>query len=281
MEKTGRIEYSVAAMKGDYPRTKLTSSQLVSLASRSSTFNNCASISLFSLSSTAQMTKVHPRSDLTVDFNDPAFNRRKRLVAHGRESWQPIVSEIDTALKVQGAFYLAYKNESHVAVFAYSSRLQVQEDLEKFKVMSKAPLVINSCKVVDSQCSLGCQTIADEILGGGKFAPGYERTHLPGCTHDFAVRGNLRLLTYYAGHLPSYFQNYHAIQVTSVDRYPLSPIQWSKELHFAVYLSTGIGMTIDTTRYTLIMNDLIATPTSVSVSNLRTPHIPSHPTRGL
>ena len=35
------------------------------------------------------------------------------------------------------------------------------------------------------------QAIADEILGGGKYAPGYVRTYWEGCTHGFAVRGDL------------------------------------------------------------------------------------------
>lgn len=35
------------------------------------------------------------------------------------------------------------------------------------------------------------QATVDEILGGGKFAPGYERTYWPGCVHGFAVRGDM------------------------------------------------------------------------------------------
>jgi hypothetical protein len=33
--------------------------------------------------------------------------------------------------------------------------------------------------------------IADELLGNGQYAPGYERAHFPGCNHGFAVRGDL------------------------------------------------------------------------------------------
>ena len=32
---------------------------------------------------------------------------------------------------------------------------------------------------------------ADEILGGGKFAPGYKREYFDSCPHGFAVRGDL------------------------------------------------------------------------------------------
>ena len=32
---------------------------------------------------------------------------------------------------------------------------------------------------------------ADEILGGGKFAPGYKREYFEGYSHVFAVRGDM------------------------------------------------------------------------------------------
>ena len=35
------------------------------------------------------------------------------------------------------------------------------------------------------------QALADEILGGSKFAPGYERTYWDGCVHGYAVRGDM------------------------------------------------------------------------------------------
>ena len=35
------------------------------------------------------------------------------------------------------------------------------------------------------------QAAADEVLGGGKFAPGYERTYWEGCEHGYAVRGDM------------------------------------------------------------------------------------------
>jgi hypothetical protein len=35
------------------------------------------------------------------------------------------------------------------------------------------------------------QAKADEIFGDGKFVPGYRREYFPGCTHGFAVRGDL------------------------------------------------------------------------------------------
>lgn len=62
--------------------------------------------------------------------------------------------------------------------------------LQKYKAESKAPLLINSCEV-DTQFPKESQAVADEILGEGKFAPGYVRNYYDGCTHGFAVRGDL------------------------------------------------------------------------------------------
>lgn len=56
--------------------------------------------------------------------------------------------------------------------------------------MSTAPLLINSCEI-DQAFPPESQKIADEVLGDGKFAPGYVRTYWEGCTHGFAVRGDL------------------------------------------------------------------------------------------
>ena len=54
---------------------------------------------------------------------------------------------------------------------------------------SKAPLLINSCEV-DKQFPQESQAIADVVFEG-RFAPGYKREYWDGCTHGFAVRGDL------------------------------------------------------------------------------------------
>ena len=33
--------------------------------------------------------------------------------------------------------------------------------------------------------------MGDELLGDGKYKPGYSRTYWEGCTHGFAVRGDM------------------------------------------------------------------------------------------
>ena len=62
--------------------------------------------------------------------------------------------------------------------------------MQKYLATSKTPLLINSCEV-DSQFPKESQAVTDEILGEGKFTYGYERTYWDGCTHGFAVRGDL------------------------------------------------------------------------------------------
>ncbi|KAI0630599.1 alpha/beta-hydrolase [Trametes polyzona] len=116
-----------------------------------------------------------------------------------------IVRKVIAALKAEGvtkfaaigfcfgarpAFDLAFNNEVAVVAVSHPSLLQVPADLEKYLSDSKAPLLINSCET-DSMFPQEAQAKADEILGGGKFAPGYERTYWPGCTHGFAVRGDI------------------------------------------------------------------------------------------
>ncbi|KAI0339413.1 alpha/beta-hydrolase [Trametopsis cervina] len=143
--------------------------------------------------------------DPIVNFGDPSFDINAWIAKHGPESWISVVDKVVEALKQEGvtrfgttgfcfgappAFYLAFKNESHATVLNHPSRLAVPGDLERYKAESKAPLLINSCEV-DSQFPQESQKIADEILGNGQFAPGYERTYWDGCQHGFAVRGDL------------------------------------------------------------------------------------------
>ena len=68
-------------------------------------------------------------------------------------------------------------------------QLACKMDLEKF-AKTNVPLLINSCEV-DDMYPAEKQKIGDEILGNGKHAPGYERTYWEGCTHGFAVRGDI------------------------------------------------------------------------------------------
>lgn len=56
---------------------------------------------------------------------------------------------------------------------------------------AEAPLLINACEF-DTLFTLEEQAVADKILGGGKqFTDKYRREYFAGCTHGFAVRGDL------------------------------------------------------------------------------------------
>ncbi|EMD39183.1 hypothetical protein CERSUDRAFT_112857 [Gelatoporia subvermispora B] len=124
---------------------------------------------------------------------------------HQVDVYRPIIDKVIAALKEQGittfattgfcygarpAFDLAFENITAVTVVNHPSLLQVPADLEKYRDLAKAPILINSCEI-DPQFPKEAQEKADGILGGGKFAPGYERTYWDGCTHGFAIRGDL------------------------------------------------------------------------------------------
>ncbi|KAI0357999.1 alpha/beta-hydrolase [Trametes cingulata] len=127
------------------------------------------------------------------------------LSKHSGEREVEICRKVLSALKAEGvtkvaaigfchggrpAFDLAFGNEVQVVAVSHPSLLQVPADLEKYAAQSKAPLLVNSCEV-DPVFPKEAQEKADEILGGGKFAPGYERTYWEGCQHGFAVRGDI------------------------------------------------------------------------------------------
>lgn len=77
-----------------------------------------------------------------------------------------------------------------MAAVSHPSLLQVPEDLERFK-LTGIPLLINSCEV-DQQYPPEKQEIGDKIFGGGKAeAEGYKRLYFAGCSHGFAVRGDM------------------------------------------------------------------------------------------
>jgi len=120
---------------------------------------------------------------------------------HGKaETEEPLKKVID-ALKAKGikefgatgycfgaryVFNLAFEGEIKVGVVSHPSLLQV-EDLEAFS-KTKVPLLINSCET-DPQYGADKQEAGDKILAS--FAPGYKREYWEGCTHGFAVRGDL------------------------------------------------------------------------------------------
>ncbi|KAJ7665978.1 Alpha/Beta hydrolase protein, partial [Mycena polygramma] len=131
------------------------------------------------------------------------YDLKKWLANHGAPNTRPALDKVVAALNSNGVstiaavgfcfgaryvFDLAFDNLIAVAAVAHPSLLQVPLDLEKYAASSKAPLLINTCPV-DVQFPIESQAKADEILAG--FAPGYRRDFFQGCTHGFAVRGDL------------------------------------------------------------------------------------------
>lgn len=83
--------------------------------------------------------------DPIVSMNDPNFDIAQWSARHGPDSWKPVVDKVVEALKGQGitrfgttgycfgapaAFYLAFKNETHVTTLSHPSRLAYPGDLE-------------------------------------------------------------------------------------------------------------------------------------------------------
>ncbi|KAG2346806.1 alpha/beta-hydrolase [Suillus weaverae] len=138
-------------------------------------------------------------------MNSPSFDLKAWLAKHGNEHTRPSLDKVIAALKEEGVtkfgatgycfggrytFDLAFENAIQCSVVSHPSLLKVPDDLETYFTKSQAPLLINSCEV-DQMFPAAAQEKADEIFGDGKFAPGYKREYFPGCTHGFAVRGDI------------------------------------------------------------------------------------------
>jgi len=131
------------------------------------------------------------------------FDIGKWFATHGADQTRPIIDKVVAALKAEGVssfaavgycfggryvFDLAFDNVISAAAVNHPSLLKSPDDLEKYVSSSKAPLLINSC-TVDQQFPLEAQAKADELFAN--FGPGYKREYFEGCTHGFAVRGDL------------------------------------------------------------------------------------------
>lgn len=128
------------------------------------------------------------------------------IANHGAERTRAPIDRVVAALKDQRvtrfaavgyclggryAFDLAFDGVIEVTVVSHPSFLNIPSDLQKYKEKSKAPLLINSCEVDDQFPELA-QAHADRILGNGnQCTDTYQREYFAGCTHGFAVRGDL------------------------------------------------------------------------------------------
>jgi len=138
-------------------------------------------------------------------LNDGKFDLMGWLSKHGSDVTRPLLDKVIAGLKEQGittfaatgycfggryVWDLALENVIKVGATSHPSLIKVPEDLEKLVATSKVPLLINSAEI-DEMYGPTQQAKGDEILGDGKYAPGYKRTYYPGTTHGFAVRGDM------------------------------------------------------------------------------------------
>ncbi|KAF8991565.1 alpha/beta-hydrolase [Cyathus striatus] len=140
-----------------------------------------------------------------ADAMDPGknFDLPGWLRLHTIEKSQAPLDSVVSELKSQGitsigatgycyggrfVFNLAFQNAISVAVCSHPSFLKAPDDLKKYKETSKEPLLINTC-TVDQQFPHSAQEKADEIFA--PFEYGYRRVYWEGCTHGFAVRGDM------------------------------------------------------------------------------------------
>jgi len=139
-------------------------------------------------------------------FNSGSFDLPGWLAKHGQDVTRPSLDKVIAALKERGVtqfvatgycfgaryvFDLAFDGVIKVAAVSHPSLLKVPSDLETFK-KTGIPLLINSCET-DNMFPLESQAKADEVLGGGsQTSELYRREYFPGCTHGFAVRGDLK-----------------------------------------------------------------------------------------
>jgi len=84
-------------------------------------------------------------------------------------------------------FDLSYKGYTDVVVTSHPSILEVA-DLEKYASTVTVPLLINACEI-DHQFPKEKQEKARELFAD--FKPGFRQEYFEGCTHGFAVRGDL------------------------------------------------------------------------------------------
>ncbi|EJD49420.1 alpha/beta-hydrolase [Auricularia subglabra TFB-10046 SS5] len=144
-----------------------------------------------------------PITDAT--FTNAETINREWLPKHTEEFTRPALDKVIKALKEEGvtkfgatgycfgARYcmdLAFENGVDSIAISHPSHLETPADFEKLLRLSNVPLLINSCEI-DPPFPPAAQAKVDALLGDGKYKPGYRRTYWHGCTHGFAVRGDM------------------------------------------------------------------------------------------
>ncbi|KAF7342218.1 Protein AIM2 [Mycena venus] len=147
----------------------------------------------------------------------PPFDWPNWLPRHGPAQTRPLLDVVIAALKTEGVADIAasgYCFGGMPCVLSWSDsnmpkiprrllqhathltwRLTVLLKLPSWHIQTyrnkaTAPLLINGC-TFDPVFPPEDQEKADTILGSGNFAPGYKREYWEGCSHGFAVKGDL------------------------------------------------------------------------------------------
>ncbi|KAI0053159.1 alpha/beta-hydrolase [Auriscalpium vulgare] len=139
-----------------------------------------------------------------LDGDGKPFDLQKWFPSHSAERTGGFVRKLIDGLKERGVtrfaavgycyggrlvFDLALDNTIAVAATAHPSLLQ-PADIDAYAEKSKAPLLVEACEV-DAQWPKEKREQAENVLGGGKFVPGFKQDYWPGCEHGYAVRGDL------------------------------------------------------------------------------------------
>ncbi|KAI0070435.1 alpha/beta-hydrolase [Panus rudis PR-1116 ss-1] len=135
---------------------------------------------------------------------DTTFDLSAWLPKHDASSYLPILHKVFAGFKEDGvtkfaasgycygarpAFDLAFEDKLDVTIISHPSLLRYPDDIETYKAKSKAPLLINAAEIDDAFPAPARRQTVD-ILGDGKFAPGFELKLWEGCRHGFVVRGD-------------------------------------------------------------------------------------------
>ncbi|KAI6103118.1 alpha/beta-hydrolase [Pisolithus croceorrhizus] len=88
------------------------------------------------------------------------------------------------------AIDLAIDQVVDVVIASHPSQVKTPETFEDFARSAEAPLLLEMGDQ-DREVDVKKQGEIDDILGDGKYAPGYKRECWPGCGHGFAVRADI------------------------------------------------------------------------------------------
>jgi len=138
--------------------------------------------------------------DRKVDFNRDAWKAK-----HSIDTAWPAVREAMSNLKEKGiteigavgfcygapfVMKLSHENSIKAGAFTHPSPLPLPDDFNILLEKSNTAVLFNTCED-DTAFPAEAQAMADKMLGGGKYKPVYQRTYWKGCTHGFAVRGDM------------------------------------------------------------------------------------------